>query len=1016
VRVAFLKTSTSEYYPRLFHMKLSIVVYSLLVPNRYRPGQSIGFHTDRVEKLDDMVWSVVVDSGGPRDGLHFQFPLEKPAGDAAAASANNTPPSTDASTSSVSNAPADATKGSTSDRGQASSECRVGIAERPGLVSVQTGCARSVLKHGVLSVERERISVTWRFFRPGYLRTTEGWYPAPQRLARFVHEVMIREQRYALERERGSRPPLPPRKAQTTIEGAAAAAAASKAAAASSASASTVTANSAAPVASAAAVLDADVAAADALPAATSAPTQIPPATPPGHQGAMRALLVGTERPAVATFSRAEGAALLADFRRLTEEAASAQHVLKDLPRLDQPPPGPPLLGSKTEALPVATPSRVESVNAAPRPPPRPPLDTEALFKDSATTPPLVGASPLLPPPPSAPLQAEQLPPPVTVGVICSGMGGVVGRSSVDKWARVGAAAENALDSSDLTGLLCGALGEAFAKSAAANAVPGWPRGFRVCVCDLFAGDPKTMYLREGLRKFGGPPLAVLPVELPSHTAAAPAGAATNDESFNGPAGAAPAEMACFGMAADLYVLLEGGFRAADVANSVLERGEAPLLRVACTGGAAAGWVGSLATQNLPIMLLDTTTEDPKARSASLDGSSTDNNSSSDSSLRSSNNSSSSSSNLRGSVGWSSGGSSEALLLATPASSSGSTGVGEGTATSTTTACLTVAEQRELSLEKQAQEVARDLALLRAARLARPEERAAVADAVVRLVRAHNTASLSRKRALPQAAVAAVGGLESTQQAAALGMSASNWAGKGKGESSSSSNNGGSHASLAPGAGSRVLAGSRSAGTTRGELARPPSTQRAWHQDWSKGGGPIGASKGEYADASTMHRQVQPPHHSTRSRGQHLASSSSFRVPPGRSSGLGPNPAEDAEVPPLGAMRALLLGSSSSRPAGATFSRAEGAALYSDWRRLRDAERAGSSSSALQHPQGEALGYQAAAPSPFLGNNGNHDSSSSNSSSGGSSSGSYGDAAAWEGFDRMFFGNLAPPSHSAKMP
>ena len=997
----------------------------LLRSNRYRPGQSIGFHTDRVEKLDDMVWSVVVDSGGPRDGLHFQFPLEKPAAEGAAPSslshASLSSSSSDASTA----PPSDAAAKAPTERGQASGECRIGIVEKPGLVSVQTGCARSVLKHGVLSVERERISVTWRFFRPDYLRTTEGWFPAPQRLARFAHEVMIREQRYALERERGNRPPLPPRKAQTSTESAAEAAATASAiaavataaaAAASAAGASSITANSAAPVASAAAVLDADVAAVDALPAASSVPTPIPLATPPGHQGVMRSLLVGTERPAVATFSRAEGAALLADFRRLTEEAASAQHVNKDLPRLDQPPPGPPL-PSHTGALPVATAARVESVHTAPNPPPsRPPLDTEALFKESATTSPLVGVSPLLPPalPRS---QAGQLPPPVTVGVICSGMGGVVGRSSVDKWARVGAAAENALDSSDLTGLLCGALGEAFAKSAAADAVPGWPRGFRVCVCDLFAGDPKTMYLREGLRKFGGPPLAVLPVELPSAAATAP-GSATHDASFGGPA-AAP-EMVCFGTAADLYVLLEGGFRAADVANSVLERGEAPLLRVACTGGAAAGWVGSLATQNLPIMLLDTTTGeeedkngDPTDHSAGLDSRRTDSSSSSssDSSAQSSNSSNSySSRSLRGSVGWSSGGSSEALLL-TKSSSPGSAGVGEGTAS--TTACLTVAEQRELSLEKQAQEVARDLTLLRAARLARPEERAAVADAVVRLVRAHNTASLSRKRSLSQAAaVAAVGGLQS----APLNVGASNSAaGKGSKSESSNSSSSESQASLAPGA-----------GTTRGELARPPqNSQRAWQQDWHQGGGaPIGASNGEYARASSSpnaQRQVQPPHHSSRPRGQHLASSSSFRVPPGRSSGggggLGPNPAEDAEVPPLGAMRALLLGSSSSRPAGATFSRAEGAALYSDWRRLRDAERAGGGSSALPHPQSGALGYQPAAPSSFFGSNGDHSSSSSSSSStNGNSSGSYGDAAAWEGFDRMFFGNIAPSTHSAKMP
>lgn len=94
-----------------------------IVIRRYRPGQSIGFHTDRVEKLDDMVWSVVVDCGEPTDGLHFEL----------------------------------------------SDGTRVPVLEHPGLVSVQTGKSRAVFKHGVSSVKRERISITWRFFLPEFL-------------------------------------------------------------------------------------------------------------------------------------------------------------------------------------------------------------------------------------------------------------------------------------------------------------------------------------------------------------------------------------------------------------------------------------------------------------------------------------------------------------------------------------------------------------------------------------------------------------------------------------------------------------------------------------------------------------------------------------------------------------------------------------------------------------------------------------------------------------------------------
>jgi len=116
-----------------------------VVVRRYRPGQSIGFHTDRVEKLDDMVWSVVVDCGEPDDGLHFELP--------------------------------DGSK--------------VPVPEFPGLVSVQTGPARNTYKHGVSSVKHERISITWRHFLPTYLEKLEPepCLAAPNRMRWFLQQV-----------------------------------------------------------------------------------------------------------------------------------------------------------------------------------------------------------------------------------------------------------------------------------------------------------------------------------------------------------------------------------------------------------------------------------------------------------------------------------------------------------------------------------------------------------------------------------------------------------------------------------------------------------------------------------------------------------------------------------------------------------------------------------------------------------------------------------------------------------
>eukprot|EP00616_Rhizochromulina_sp_CCMP1243_P016084 CAMPEP_0118971564 /NCGR_PEP_ID=MMETSP1173-20130426/8145_1 /TAXON_ID=1034831 /ORGANISM="Rhizochromulina marina cf, Strain CCMP1243" /LENGTH=670 /DNA_ID=CAMNT_0006921025 /DNA_START=121 /DNA_END=2133 /DNA_ORIENTATION=- len=128
-----------------------------VVVRRYRPGQSIGFHTDRVEKLDDMVWSVVVDCGDPDDGLHFELPDGR----------------------------------------------KVPVPEFPGLVSVQTGLARHTFKHGVSSVKHERISITWRHFLPAYLEQLE---PKPVLTAPDRMEWLLGE----IQRARTTLPPSAP--------------------------------------------------------------------------------------------------------------------------------------------------------------------------------------------------------------------------------------------------------------------------------------------------------------------------------------------------------------------------------------------------------------------------------------------------------------------------------------------------------------------------------------------------------------------------------------------------------------------------------------------------------------------------------------------------------------------------------------------------------------------------------------------------------------------------------------
>jgi len=118
------------------------------VIRRYRPGQSIGFHIDRLEKFEDAVWNVVVVNNDPSGGLQYQVD-------------DNT---------------------------------KVPVTESPGLVSVQTGPARHTFKHGVPTVSTERISITWRWFRPAFLTSLADYQEAEARavLSPFVSQVQRR--------------------------------------------------------------------------------------------------------------------------------------------------------------------------------------------------------------------------------------------------------------------------------------------------------------------------------------------------------------------------------------------------------------------------------------------------------------------------------------------------------------------------------------------------------------------------------------------------------------------------------------------------------------------------------------------------------------------------------------------------------------------------------------------------------------------------------------------------------
>ena len=116
-----------------------------VVIRRYRPGQSIGFHIDRLEKFEDAVWNVVVENSDSSGGLQYQVD--------------------------------DSTK--------------VPVNESPGLVSVQTGPARHTFKHGVPTVSTERISITWRWFRPEFITSLDDYSEAEARavLSPFVNRV-----------------------------------------------------------------------------------------------------------------------------------------------------------------------------------------------------------------------------------------------------------------------------------------------------------------------------------------------------------------------------------------------------------------------------------------------------------------------------------------------------------------------------------------------------------------------------------------------------------------------------------------------------------------------------------------------------------------------------------------------------------------------------------------------------------------------------------------------------------
>lgn len=104
-----------------------------VILREYNPGQGIGFHIDRTNKIEDLVWNCIIECGNPKDGLHYRILNSN---------------------------------GDLED---------IPFLERPGITSIQTGQARNTFKHGIDSVKSKRISLTWRFFKQEYLSSVKGY-------------------------------------------------------------------------------------------------------------------------------------------------------------------------------------------------------------------------------------------------------------------------------------------------------------------------------------------------------------------------------------------------------------------------------------------------------------------------------------------------------------------------------------------------------------------------------------------------------------------------------------------------------------------------------------------------------------------------------------------------------------------------------------------------------------------------------------------------------------------------
>ena len=109
----------------------------------YKPGQSIGFHTDRTY-FDGMIWSVIIVCEDINDGICFQDPNTK---------------------------------------------VKYKIHELPGLITVQTGKSRYEFKHGVETVKSRRISITWRFFNNENIEKLSRYDKSLKRMPYFINEL-----------------------------------------------------------------------------------------------------------------------------------------------------------------------------------------------------------------------------------------------------------------------------------------------------------------------------------------------------------------------------------------------------------------------------------------------------------------------------------------------------------------------------------------------------------------------------------------------------------------------------------------------------------------------------------------------------------------------------------------------------------------------------------------------------------------------------------------------------------